>query len=125
MELKAAQEITLKMLADLVPPNTVDLHAAGVMGGQACMEGLWNFDFTPDMAFAGFTPDNSGMLRIMALGESKVLLIETASLCRVSAEQDSAPVCSDLDYIEKVLLTWSSEKLHRGSQKAGDILYVP
>ena len=42
---------------------------------------------------------------------------------------------SDFDYLEKVLLTWSSEKLkfmagkgvliHNGSQKAGDTLYVP
>ena len=34
MELKAAQEITLKLLADFVPLDAVDLHAAGVMCGQ-------------------------------------------------------------------------------------------
>ena len=40
------------------------------------------------MAFARFTPNTSGMLRVMALGAAKVLLIETASLCKVSAKQD-------------------------------------
>ena len=40
MELKAAKENTLKMLGAFVPPDTVDLHAAGVMGGQAFVEGL-------------------------------------------------------------------------------------
>ena len=135
MELKAAQEITVKMPADFMPPDTVDLHAAGVMGGQAFMEGLWNFGFTLEIAFASFTPNNSGMLRVMALDEVQVLLIETASLCRVSAEQDCATVCSDLDYIEKVLLTRSSDMLkfmpgngmliHNGLQETGVILIVP
>ena len=78
----------MTMLADFVPPNTANLHAACVVGGQAFMEGLWNFGFTLDMAFAGFTPNNSGMLRVMALGGATVLLIETASFCEVSAEQD-------------------------------------
>ena len=123
------------MLADFMPPDTMDLHAAGLVGGQAFIETFLNFGFTREMAFAGFTPNNSSMLRVMALGEVKVLLIETASLCWVSAEQDCAPVFSDFDYIEKVLLTLSSDQLkfmagkgvliHHGSQNAGDILYVP
>ena len=109
-----------------------------ITGGQAFMDGLWMFGFSPDMKYSGFTPNNSACLRALALGEVKILLVDVQSLVKVTTEEALTPGepdrCKDLSYLEE-LNNWDDAKLKslvasgvrmkRFVQKQGDLLYIP
>ncbi len=122
---------TQEDVLDIPPDKTIT-------GGQAFMDGLWMFGFSPDMKYSGFTPNNSACLRALALGEVKILLVDVQSLVKVTTEEALTPGepdrCKDLSYLEE-LNNWDDAKLKssvasgvrmkRFVQKQCDLLYIP
>ena len=129
MEVKQGRTITLDMLKAWQPPEILDIGAnSSIDGGSTFMEGMWIFGFSPDMMFCGFTPNNCAMLRVLALGEIKVLLIHIQSLIKVD------PEFKNLDYLDNLknldtealrALAVAGVSMRHVTQLQGDMLYIP
>ena len=129
MEVKQGRTITLDMLKAWQPPEILDIGAnSSIDGGSTFMEGMWIFGFSPDMMFCGFTPNNCAMLRVLALGEIKLLLIHIQSLIKVD------PEFKNLDYLDNLknldtealrALAVAGVSMRHVTQLQGDMLYIP
>jgi hypothetical protein len=140
VDVKQGKAATAAMFDAFVPTQDVlDIaRDQTISGGQAFMDGLWMFGFSPDMKYSGFTPNNSACLRALALGEVKILLVDVQSLVKVTKEKALTPGCKDqcknLSYLEELnnwddaklkSLVASGVKMKRFVQKQGDLLYIP
>ncbi len=95
---------------------------------------MFGFQPHPDMMNSGFTPNNAAMLRLVALGEVKVVLIDSETLTKVSSAKHGPPF-ENLEYISQTLNSWdkvaiakmaaAGVKMFHTVQMKGDLLFVP
>ena len=75
------------------------------------MEGQWLYGYMPhpDMAYCGFAPNNAALVKIMAVGQVKLLLCELTSLVETSKTKVGPP-CENLSYIEG-MRNWDAARI--------------
>ena len=138
-EVKAGYEECEKFMSHWAPAELADL--SNIAGGKAFAANIWMIGFHPGMGYAGFTPNQASMLRLMNLGNIRLLLIEPMSLLAVLADEDKKPAelkgknANNTEEIFDILLDCTTEilvklcqsgvKMAAGDQTKGTLLYVP
>lgn len=90
---------------------------------------VWLYGYHPDMRMCGFTPNQAAMVKLMAFGDTRVLLIDIESL--TSAMGDEATNLEVLDTlaqkdqaaVEKLQADGVIMQWHQHCR--GEVLYVP
>ena len=129
-------EVVCKSAAELMEATVCQpLDISSVDGGHQFMEGQWLYGYMPhpDMAYCGFAPNNAALVKIMAVGQVKLLLCELTSLVETSKTKVGPP-CENLSYIEG-MRNWDAARIEemvnsgvamfQGIHDKNQLLFVP
>ena len=130
--LKTANEF----FSSLLSVSGLQAHIGAVKGGDAFMEGAWLFGCSSDMKQVGFNPNHAGLIKLLAIGEVRHLLIEWDSFSkhfRSSVGADAADLGPEdlFNKFKNLDETKLLEQAKRGVNmkqcilKKHDILFVP
>ena len=108
---------------------------SGVDGGEPFMKGSFHFGYaaSPNMMFVGMTPNCASVVKILAVGEVHMLMIDLKSLHTASAEKVGPPL-ENLDYIDTIAM-WTKERMeqliangvviHSAVHRQGELIHIP
>ena len=124
-------EACKEVLGSLLP----QLDISEVEGGSGFMSAMFSFGYAahPDHVFVGSTPNCAAQVKVLAVGEVNVLMINLFSLIAASGNQ-VGPAMETLDYIETIAF-WNADKvdamikagvtMYSAVHKQGEMLVVP
>ena len=130
--LKTANEF----FSSLVSESNLEANIGAVKGGAAFMEGAWLFGCSATMKHIGFNPNHAGLIKLLAIGEVRRLLLDWDSFSkhfRSSLGTDAADMgpedlfnkFKDLDETKLLELAKRGANMKQCILKKHEILFVP